>query len=243
MKLYLSKCYFICGVLVLFSCQSDELFRDHFQSLKGREEVTLVVFGDSISGGRGFSETGTSYGSFMKPMFADLLDCRISMLHSCKKDDTYRTAIRRIQEDILSFRPDVVFVMLGFVDASTRGLIKPIFKRQVSDFLEMLQERNVFVIVLTTPGFRDIQSGGDTGYDRIKEFNKMIAYTAALYNYPSIDVFAHFEKVWKTGKEEYRSMFSDPVHLNEKGQKYAAEYIVKRISDALKIEGKAEVKK
>lgn len=228
---------FFCAFF-LMSCYSEELLRDHFQSLDGLDEITFVVFGDSISGARGFSETGTSYGSFMKPMFAELLDSRISMIHACKQDETFKTAIRRIQEDILSYRPDVVFVMLGFVDASTRGLIKPIFKKQVANFLKELQDRNVFVIILTTPGFRDIQSKNDTGYERIKEFNKMITYSAALHNYPSIDVLPQLEKIWKTDKEEYRSMFSDSVHLNEKGQKYVAEYIVKRISDALEKTGK-----
>ena len=171
---------FLCGVLTLFSCQSEEMIREHFQTLIGRDEVTIVVFGDSISGGRGFSESGTSYASYMKPMMQDLLGSRVSMINSCKRDDTFRVAVRRIQEDIFSFRPDVVFVMLGFTDASTRGLTTRIYKEQVGDFLELLQKRNIFVIVLTTTGIRDIQSGGDYGYERIKEFNKITSYTAAL---------------------------------------------------------------
>lgn len=232
-KSYVKIYHFFLCAFFLISCQSEELLREHFQSLKGRDELTFIVFGDSISGARGFSETGTSYGSFMKPMLAELLDSRISMIHACKQDDTYKTALRRIQEDILSYRPDVVFVMLGFADASTWGLIEPIFKKQVANFLEELQNRNVFVIVLTTPAFRDIESKNDAGLNRIKEFNGLITYSAALHNYPSIDVLTHLEKIWKTDKDEYRSMFSDSIHLNEKGQKYVAEYIVKRISDAM----------
>jgi len=233
MKPYAKIYYLFLCAFFFMSCQSEELLREQFLSLKGRDELTFIVFGDSISGARGFSETGTSYGSFMKPMLAELLDSRISMIHACKQDDTYKTAIRRIQEDILSYRPDVVFVMLGFADASTRGLIEPIFKKQISIFLEELQDRNVFVIILTTPGFRDILPKGDTGYERLKVFNEMITYSAALHDYPSIDVLSHLDKIWKSDKDEYRSMFSDSVHLNEKGQKYVADYIVKRISDAM----------
>ncbi len=71
--------------------------------------------------------------------------------------------------------------MLGFVDASTRGLIKPIFKKQVANFLKELQDRNVFVIILTTPGFRDIQLKGDTGYERIKEFKAIVVFLDSLW--------------------------------------------------------------
>ena len=233
MKLNFKACCIICSMLVLFSCYTNELLREHFKTLKNRKEVTVVVFGDSISGGRGFSVTGTSYGSFMKPMFEEMLNCKVSMINSSKADDTYKLGIRRIQEDIFSYRPDVVFIMLGFVDSSTRGLIQPVFKEQVNDFLDMLQEQELFAVVLTPPGFRDIQSDDDPAIQRLKEFNEIIAYGAALHHYPSIDVLSYMEKLWLMNPEEYKSMFVDTVHLNEKGQKYVADFIVNKIKNAL----------
>jgi len=209
------------------------LIQQKFESLKTYKEVTVIVFGDSISGGRGFSETGTSYASFMKPMLENMLGCRVSMINSSAADETYKTAVRRVQEDILSFRPDIVFVMLGFVDSNTPGLIEQIFTNQVDDFLKKLREQNIFTIVLTSIGARDIEYGKDYRYDRLKDFNDIITYRAALYHYPSIDVCAYMEKVLKNKPEEYRNMFSDAVHLNEKGQKFVADYIMKYITDAL----------
>lgn len=234
MKVPFKACCLICSMLVLFSCYANELIREHFNTLQNRKEVTIVIFGDSISGGRGFSRTGTSYGSYMKPMFEEMLNCKVSMINSSKADDTFKTGIRRVQEDIFSFKPDVVFVMLGFVDSSTRGLIQPVFQQQVKDFFKMLQDRNIFVVALTTPGFRDIQSGSDTAYKRLKEFNEIITYSAALYHYPSIDILSHLEKLWLTDPVEYKSLFIDTIHLNEKGQKYIADYIVNRIKNALR---------
>ncbi|MCE5250333.1 SGNH/GDSL hydrolase family protein [bacterium] len=224
-----------CSVCLFFSCQgSRALIREKFETLRNRQEITVVVFGDSISGGRWFSETGTSYASFMKPMMEDVLGCKVSMINSSVADDTYKNAIRRIQEDILSFRPDVVFVMLGFVDSTTSGLYQQVFKKQVEDFMKNLQEHKIFAVILTSTGFRDIENTKDFRYMRLKEFNDIVTYAAALYHYPSIDVCAHMEKVFKTKPDEYRSMFSDPVHLNEKGQIFVAEYIMKSITNTLK---------
>ena len=70
-------------------------------------------------------------------------------------------------------------------------------------------------------------------YKRHKEFYDIAAFSAAYYHYPSIDVCAHMEILLKTDPDEYRAMFSDIIHLNEKGQKYVAEFIVGKISKAL----------
>ena len=133
--------------IFLISCQSEQLIREKFQLLENREEITVVIFGDSISGGRFFSETGTSYGSFLKPQISELLGCTVSMIVANKDGDTYKRSIRRIQEDIFSFRPDIVFVMLGFVDSSMRGLYEQVFREHTDDFFKTMQNNNVFIIL------------------------------------------------------------------------------------------------
>lgn len=209
------------------------MIREIFLELKDKDEIIAVVFGDSISGGRGFSETGTSYGSFLKPMMADYFGKKISMVHTCKAGDTYKTGIRRVEEDIVSFRPDVVFIMLGLSDSITQGLFQTVFKNQVDDFLKTMQEYKIYVIVLTTTGFQEISYMEDFRYIRLKEFNDIIKYSAAYHHFPVIDVGLYMEKLWKKEPEVYKSMFTDLIHLNETGQKYVADYIMKTISDAL----------
>ena len=221
-------------LFLLLSCQrSAKLIREKFLSLKDKDEIVAVVFGDSISGGRGFSETGSSYGSFLKPMMTDYFGKKISVLHSCKAGDTYKTGIRRIEEDIVSFRPDVVFIMLGLTDSITRGLFLQVFKEQVNDFLKNMQDYEAFVIILTTTGFQEIDYMEDYRYKRLKEFNDIIKYSAAYHHFPVIDVSLCMENLWKKEPEVYKSMFTDLIHLNETGQKYVADYIMKTISDAL----------
>jgi len=221
-------------IVFLISCnESEELIREKFTALKGRTEVTIVVFGDSVSGGRSYSVTGTSYGSFMKPMVEELLGSRVSMINSCEEGRTFKTAIRRVQEDILSFRPDVVFLMLGLEDSLRRGLIQPVFKDQVDDLLKMLQEHSVFVIVMTPVGFRDIKSKDDPRYQRLREFDDIIAYSAAYHHYPFIDIRVHMEDILKSDPVKYKAMFSDQIHLSENGQKMIADFIMKRVTTAM----------
>lgn len=231
---------FLIGI-IFFSCrESAQLIREKFEALHRRAEVTFVVFGDSVSGGRSYSVTGTSYGSFMKPMLEELLGSRVSMINSCEEGRTFKTSIRRVQEDILSFRPDVVFLMLGLEDSLQRGLLENVFKDQVDDLLKLLQERAQFVIVLTPVGYRDIKGKDDPRYQRLKEFNDIIIYSAAYHHYPYIDVCTYMENLWNSNSKEYVTMFSDQIHLSEKGQEAIANFIMRKVTSALKMKAGKE---
>jgi len=221
-------------VLLIMGCRTaDQFLYEYYEPLKGRDEVTVVVFGDSISGGRGFSESGTSYGSFMKSGLEELLDTRISMIVSCKEGATFNKAIRRVQEDIQSFRPDIVFLMLGFNDTLQRGLFEIVYKEQVNYFMKTLRDLNLNVIVLTSTGIRDITSTNHPAMKRLRDFNEITSYSAAYYHFPVIDTASRMESVLKRDPEEYRSMFTDTVHLNEKGQQFVADHIMESINRAL----------
>ena len=218
---------FLC--VLIYSCVTrNAILREHLHSLKSKDEVVVIVFGDSISGGGGLSGTGSSYGSFLKPMLGELFTSRISLLNTSREDESYRFAHRRIQEDILSYRPDIVFVMLGIVDAFTPGLLLSTHKNNVTNFYSILKKEGVFVIVLTTTWLRNINSRDDPRAQRLNEFNDTIRDYARYYQYPVIDVARYMEKLMLTKHDIYRSMFSDSVLLNDKGKKFVADYIYQR---------------
>jgi hypothetical protein len=105
---------------VLFSCWKSDYSRisDTFSLLKGKREVTVVMVGDSIAEMTA-PGAGDTFASRLKPKLAEFLDTRISLINSSRPNQTYDQARRFYQEDILSFRPDVVFVMLGLVDSNS----------------------------------------------------------------------------------------------------------------------------
>ena len=212
---------------------SGERIRQRFTELNIKEDITIVILGDSISGGRQYSITGTSYSSFLKPKLQNLVGKQISMINSSEEDETFSHAMRRIQEDVLSYRPDVVVVMLGLVDATNLQKLEYVFQRQVDQFLEAMVSRNLFVVVLTTTTYRDITDGNDPLYKRFVAFNDVISYSARLHSFPVIDIFKYMDTERKKNNKAYRDMFTDSVHLNEKGQQFVADCIYREIADAL----------
>lgn len=216
-------------ILLCVSCMKDDYtqFVETTARLKGKPDVSVVVVGDAISSSD-FSETGSSYGTFLKPKLAEFLDTRISMINSSRPDETFSLAGKHIQEDVFSFRPDIVFVMLGMNDSNDPGLVIPVFKEVVSDYFSRLRGREILVIALTTTGYRDLQSG-DEKFDRLREFNDKLAFQARLHHAPVIDIALHMEELRQNKPAEYLSMFADTVHLNDRGCEYLAEYIFQTI--------------
>jgi len=191
------------------------------------------VFGDSISGSGVLSGIGASYGSFLKPMFGELFKRRISLINSSRPDESYRFAHRRIQADILSFRPDITFVMLGIVDAFTPRILQSTHKENMNKFYSILKESRTFVIVLTTTGLKDFMINNDPRVQMLDEFNEIVRDYARYYHYPLIDVARYMENLRLSKPDEYRSLFSGPFMFNEKGNKYIADYIFQRITKIL----------
>ena len=234
MKRYFGKLLVIVSTVIFFSClTTNKILRQHFQSLKSKEEIVVVIFGDSISLGGGLSTFGSSYGSLLKPMLAELFKSRISLLNTSRPDESYIFAYRRIQEDILSFRPDIVFVMLGLIDALTPDLFQSIHKKNVNEFYSILKKSETFVIILTTTTLRDYKAKDDPRAQRIEDFNEITRDCARYYRYPLIDVARYMQDLQLSKPDEYRSLFSGTVMLNEKGNKYIAEYILRRITKIL----------
>lgn len=234
MKRYFGKLLVIATVVIFFSCLTrNKILRQHFHSLKSKDEIVVVIFGDSISGGRDLSTFGTSYGSLLKPKLAELFKSRISLLNTSRPDESYRFAHRRIQEDILSFRPDIVFIMLGLIDALTPRLLQSTYKKNMEEFYSILKKSETFVIVLTTTTLRDYKRKDDPRAQRVEDFNEITRNCARYYHYPLIDVAKYMQDLQLSNQDEYWSLFSGSVMLSEKGNKYIADYIFQRITKIL----------
>lgn len=216
-------------LLLCVSCMKEDYGQiiQAFSRIKGKQEVSVVLVGDSVSGVEG-SETGASYGTFLKQKLASYLGARISVVNSSHADETFDRAIRHLPEDVFSFRPDMTLIMLGMTDANEKGVYLQFFKDVASSYFSQIQNAGTFAIVLTTTGYSDLKPG-DTAFDRLRDFNDTITFQAKLNHIPVIDVAAHMEKLRQNKPEEYRAMFRDRIHLNDQGLEYVADFVFQTI--------------
>ena len=98
----------------------------------------------------------------------------------------------------------------------------------------LLKEYETFVIVLTSPGVRDMKIGYDSDMDRLNEFNTLIIWEAGHHDFPVIDVGGYMKRLLESDPEEYRSMFRNEMILNDKGHNYIMTYVMKHLRKAYK---------
>ncbi|MFC1490645.1 SGNH/GDSL hydrolase family protein [Candidatus Latescibacterota bacterium] len=197
--------------------------------LKSKRELVMVVFGDSVSGGFGVAGIRESYGGILKLKISELFNCPVSFINSSREDESYMFSPRRLQADILSFRPDITFVMLGLVDAFVPGMLPSNHEKNIQEFYSVLKKSNTFLIVLTTTGLRDIKDSEDSRLITLNDFNQIIRDTAQYYHFPVIDVARHMENFRLANPTEYISLFNGPFLLNEKGNQFVADFIFQSI--------------
>ncbi len=216
--------YFSILLLFVFlpSCEDGDLEQasEILKQISGKSEITVVLVGDSITGSE-YSTSGVSWGSLLKPRLAEIVGTKISLLNSARVDETYDRAIRHIQEDILSYRPDVVFVMLGMYDLQFPNMTLPTFHDITFMFYETLRKQGIFVIALTPPGYRNVMPG-DEEYARFHEYCDMISLQARLNHYPVINVAQILRNIQIDDQAAFESLFEDSIHLNAKGREKVA---------------------
>jgi lysophospholipase L1-like esterase len=227
----------LTGVLLLsasLSCEQSDTRRmaERFGAMKGKSEITVVLVGDTISDPNS-SMTGSSWGRLLKALLADYMGSRISLINSIQPDLTFHNALRHMQEDIISYRPDVVIVMLGSNDAASPELSSEAFKNITEAFFAALRKEDILTLVVTSTGYRDA-APGDGKSEELYDFNKIVSLQARMQHCPVIDAAGMMDDLLKKDPDTYRSLFVDPMHLSEKGKERLAEFVfdsIRKVTD------------
>jgi hypothetical protein len=224
----------VACILLSVSCSSPSaLIRGHLAEIGQQNDVVIVVYGDELSGGDANVGLGNSYADILKPGLAELLGKRISVINTSRENESYQFAARRIQPDILSYRPDFVFVMLGRVDTFTPFLPLETHRLNVEKFIAELKRERKFVVMITTPGLRSFPSAEPEDIQQYDDFVQVTRDIARVYQFPCIDIAAQMKRIMRNDEEEYRSLFSDNSNLSDKGKQFIADYILSRFRAAL----------
>lgn len=128
---------------------------------------------------------------------------------------------KRFKKDVLSLRPDVVFIDYALNDRSI-GLEKA--KKADTKMIKMALRKHVKVILMTpSPLLRvDITKPGNI----LEQFTNMLIMLAKKYHIGLVNSYAAFVKLAKSGKDLNHYM-AQANHPNAKGHEVIADQIIK----------------
>lgn len=229
-----------CGMFAVLVClmlagcfQSYDRLRDQYREFRGRDSITVVYYGEEVSGGMWYMQHGIGFGDVLGPRLGEFLGTRVIWLDSSGYEITFREGTNRIQEDVVSYLPDAVIIRFGMADAIISGLTEDNFRDEVGSLFDEFDKYDIIPVVLTTYGVRDLDPKLDPLYKRLKSFNEIILWVSGEHRFPLIDVGTQMNTLLLSDPDRYRSFFTDQSHLNEDGMNFIADYIMKEIRKAV----------
>lgn len=200
-------------------------------------EVRIAFLGDSITE-KNFTTRG-------KSNYVDYLSCyfiarnpRTTVKNSGKSGETTSGALTRLQEEILTFKPDLTFVMLGINDSSSWVKITLAeYKKNLEEIILRLLTQNSAVIVLTQNEFLDNPYDGKVKFTDYEKYENSAVEIAERLKVKVINNFSHWQRLKQQQPEKFKSYMYDAIHPNEEGHIFFYSLIRKELDAVLKIKG------
>lgn len=205
-----------------------------FENLKRKlekgEKITLGYFGGSITEGAGVADKSLCWRSLLTSWFRNKYPkVEFAEINAAIGGTGTELGMCRIKTDLLSKKPDVVFVEFAVNDSSCgREKSERCMESIVRQILEADEKTDIcFVITITSEMHNDMLEG--------KELDSYIAHYAVAdhYGIECIDAGIEISKRVDAKEGDWKSYTIDNVHPNECGYKLYFEKIsseVERLS-------------
>ncbi|MDO8367831.1 MAG: SGNH/GDSL hydrolase family protein [Saprospiraceae bacterium] len=204
-----------------------------FQSVKKRTRV--VFFGDSI----------TEFGVFPGGYIAQIRDSiagrgatkRYELIGAGISGNKVYDLYLRLEEDVLAQKPDVVVLYVGVNDVWHKQLFgtgtdADKFQKFYAALINRFQRKGIQVIACTPACIGERLAGENQLDGELDRFSEIIRQLAREKNITLCDLRKAFlDYSAKNNPENHESgiLTTDGVHLNERGNKFVAEILLKAL--------------
>jgi acyl-CoA thioesterase-1 len=208
---------FITWLFVFIGGCSDEQGDSEASQKQGETMKTIVAVGDSLTAGYGLDQS-ESYPALLEKKL-QAAGYKYQVVNGGVSGETSSGTLSRM-EWILTLKPDIVILETGANDG-LRGIDTQIVERNIREILQLLEERDVVVLLA---GMKMVWN---LGPDYVAKFNSIYPELAEEF-----DVF--FFPFFLEGVATQSSLnFNDGIHPNARGYKIITENIYPYVVEAI----------
>lgn len=196
------------------------------QKLAAGQPVTVVCLGDSV--------TGIYYHTGGRRAYPEMLQLALQTTYP-QAHATVRNAgisgnrtgdgLKRLAQDVLEHRPDLVTVMFGLNDLTVLPLAD--FRANLVELVQRCHAAGAEVL-LCTPN--SVLATPARPVPKLAEYCAAIRQVAAVEQVPLCDVYATYEAIRARDPRAWRLLLSDEIHPNMDGHKLTAETLSQAIT-------------
>lgn len=203
--------------------------------MPANKKKRIIFFGDSIT------EQAVKPGGYIMKLdsliLAGGMSEKFELIGSGLSGNKVYDLFLRLEDDVLSKKPDIVVVYVGVNDiwhkrTAGTGTDADKFERFYNGILKKLAENNILAILCTPALIGEKTDFSNEQDGDLNKYSNIIRSMASKNNLPLVDLrkaFLEYNLVNNTSNKESGILTTDRVHLNAKGNQLVAEEIWKTI--------------
>jgi lysophospholipase L1-like esterase len=198
----------------------------------------IVFLGDSITAA-GVNPTG--YVTLIKNALAEKhKDLGVEVIGAGVSGNKVPDIQGRLEKDVLAKKPTVVVIYIGINDVwhgekdPAKGTSKEKFDAGLRDVIKRCQAADARVILCTPSVIGEKNDGSNTNDAKLDEYSDISRAVAKDLKVPVCDLrklFQAYEKDHNADNKESGVLTGDRVHLNDAGNKFVADAMLKMFGD------------
>jgi len=198
----------------------------------------IVFLGDSITeAGAGPKGYVTLVKNALQEKHNDL---GVEVIGAGVSGNTVPDIQARLERDVLSKKPTVVIIYIGINDVwhgekdPAKGTSKEKYEAGLRDVIQRCQDAGARVVLCTPSVIGEKNDGSNTNDPKLDEYADISRAVAKDMKVPVCDLrkaFEAYEKEHNADNKEAGVLTVDRVHLNDAGNKFVAEQILKMFGD------------
>ncbi len=210
-------------------------------------KTTIVGFGDSLTYGYGVKSSICFINRLDKYMPEYFPFISWNIINSGINGDTTKSALKRVEKDVLRHNPNIVLILFGTNDSSNyngQKITPNMYKDNLSEIIKKIKSHNnrtglnfciPIPIIITPPPVYDKIASDFTTNEKIIKYKDAAKETAKKYNCPIVDFYDYLIEESNGIYIDY--LQQDGIHLSEKGYDCLYDCIFSGISRLIDYEG------
>ncbi|MEI8380830.1 MAG: SGNH/GDSL hydrolase family protein [Planctomycetota bacterium] len=196
----------------------------------------IVFLGDSITQGGDSNDKG--YVRLIRKTLTEKADLGIEVIGAGISGNKVPDLQRRLEKDVLSRKPTIVVIYIGINDVwhgendPARGTLPEAFAAGLKDVIGRCTEAGAKVVICTPTVIGEKKDGGNKLDQRLDQYSDISRNLAKELKLPLCDLrkaFLDHLKEHNAKDAESGILTSDRVHLNDAGNKFVADTMLKVI--------------
>ena len=176
--------------------------------------IRIIAFGSSNTELHWHSLGHFNWFSWLTASFREWIGRHITTLNQGINGETVNDLLKRIDRDVINFKPNITFITIGGNDANS-GMPLDEYRTSLEDIIDKLVNIDCLPILQTyyCPIYEEMS---DT-FQNFPEFMEIKRTISAERQIPLIDQYKFFSALYKNDKNTYSELMLDGLHVNPIG--------------------------